>query len=193
MKKRETKENCRCIYIASQLKKRFWTHHLQQVTQGVSGSSWGTNLSSQHTTLASLISIQQRHFSLNASLANSSESSCTNTAVPLDSILCYRLVRILCTALWSSHTCIVMWLVSPSQQQSLMSLPARDSSISSALPLKLLVPVLQCFMMGRSHSVAQSGLLSASAQGLSDEFSCCFNYAAIHSATQSLSMSTVYS
>lgn len=84
----------------------------------------------------------------------------------------------------SSHMDIVMWLVSPCQQQQLMTLADRDSSISPVLPQRLLVPVLQMLHDGPgSLRSPEWPAVTASAQGLSDEFSRRFNYAAIHSAT----------
>lgn len=110
-------------------------------------------------------------------------------ASPLESIQCYRLVMILCTPHWSSHIGIVMWLVSPTQQQQLMNLAATDTSISAALPQRLLVPVLQMLHDGSEPLCSPEWpAVTANAQGLSDEFCCRFNYAAIHSATQSVSL-----
>ncbi len=69
-----------------------------------------------------------------------------------------------------------------------MTLAARDSSISPALPQRLLVPVLQMLHDGLGPLCSlEWPAVTASAQGLSDEFSCRFNYAAIHSATHSVS------
>lgn len=83
----------------------------------------------------------------------------------------------------SSHTVYSHVTRSPSHQQQLMTLAATDSSISPALPQRLLVPVLQML-----HSAAQSGTLSQPMlRDYLDEFSCRFNYAAIHSATPSVS------
>lgn len=70
----------------------------------------------------------------------------------------------------------------------LMTLAARDSSISPALPQRLLVPVLQML-----HGGAGATLLSEPVLTLSDEFSCHFNYAAFHSVTHSVSQWSVYS
>lgn len=66
-----------------------------------------------------------------------------------------------------------------------MTLAARDSSISPALPQRLLVPVLQMLHDGPEPlCCSEWPAVTANALGLSDEFSCHFNYAAIHSVTQ---------
>lgn len=76
------------------------------------------------------------------------------------------------------------------QQELLMAQPARNSLISPPLPQRLPVPVLQMLRDGPGpHSSLQWPAVTVSVEGLSDEFSCRFNYAAIHSLTHSISQS----
>ncbi|TKS76974.1 hypothetical protein D9C73_011064 [Collichthys lucidus] len=75
--------------------------------------------------------------------------------------------------------------MTPSQQHQLMTLAARDSSISPAVPQRLLVPVLQMLHDGPEPlCCSEWPAVTANALGLSDEFSCHFYYAAIHSVTR---------
>lgn len=87
-----------------------------------------------------------------------------------------------------SDSGIVMWLDSPPQQQHLMTVASRDSSISPPMPQRLLVPVLQMLHDGPGPLFSPEWpAVTANARGLFDEFSCRFNYAAIHSVTHSVS------
>lgn len=65
-----------------------------------------------------------------------------------------------------------------------MTLTATDSSISHALPQRLLASQMPHDWPAPLYS-PELPTVTASAQGLSDELSCRFNYPVVHSATHS--------